>query len=50
MNKFVVTCLEAQFHVFDARTQHPGKVSAVVRSGRSKQPRSQLCRAASASA
>jgi hypothetical protein len=26
MNKFVVTCLEAQFHVFDARTQHPTKV------------------------
>ncbi|KAF5840799.1 WD40-repeat-containing domain protein, partial [Dunaliella salina] len=23
MNKFVVCCLEAQFHVFDARTQHP---------------------------
>eukprot|EP00891_Asterochloris_glomerata_P000233 jgi/Astpho2/233/fgenesh1_pm.00010_%23_7_t len=23
MNKFVVTCLESQFHVFDARTQHP---------------------------
>lgn len=27
MNKFAVTCLEAQFHVFDARTQHPKKVS-----------------------
>jgi hypothetical protein len=26
MNKFVVTCLESQFHVFDARTQHPQKV------------------------
>lgn len=26
MNKFVVSCLEAQFHVFDARTQHPQKV------------------------
>jgi hypothetical protein len=26
MNKFVVTCLESQFHVFDARTQHPDKV------------------------
>eukprot|EP00877_Chromochloris_zofingiensis_P007606 jgi/Chrzof1/3099/Cz12g11200.t1 len=25
MNKFVVTCLESQFHVFDARTQHPKK-------------------------
>lgn len=25
MNKFVVTCLEAQFHVFDARTQHKEK-------------------------
>lgn len=23
MNKFVVTCLESQFHVYDARTQHP---------------------------
>lgn len=23
MNKFVVSCLESQFHVFDARTQHP---------------------------
>jgi hypothetical protein len=29
MNKFVVTCLESQFHVFDARTQHPQKVGAV---------------------
>jgi hypothetical protein len=29
MNKFVVTCLESQFHVFDARTQHPQKVRAV---------------------
>jgi hypothetical protein len=28
MNKFVVTCLESQFHVFDARTQHPQKVRA----------------------
>ena len=26
MNKFGVGCLEAQFHVFDARTQHPKKV------------------------
>lgn len=26
MNKFAVCCLEAQFHVFDARTQHPKKV------------------------
>ena len=26
MNKFVVCCLEAQFHVFDARTQHPQEV------------------------
>jgi hypothetical protein len=26
MNKFSVCCLEAQFHVFDARTQHPAKV------------------------
>eukprot|EP00955_Chlamydomonas_euryale_P036402 350426-Chlamydomonas_euryale.AAC.5 len=26
MNKFSVGCLEAQFHVFDARTQHPKKV------------------------
>ena len=26
MNKFVVTCLESQVHVFDARTQHPQKV------------------------
>ncbi|KAF8061309.1 WDR92 [Scenedesmus sp. PABB004] len=25
MNKFVVTCLESQMHVFDARTQHPHK-------------------------
>ena len=25
MNKFLVTCLEAQFHVFDARTRHPQK-------------------------
>ncbi|KAL3137434.1 Dynein axonemal assembly factor 10 [Trebouxia sp. C0010 RCD-2024] len=23
MNKFVVTCLESQFHVYEARTQHP---------------------------
>ena len=23
MNKFVVSCLESQFHVYDARTQHP---------------------------
>ena len=27
MNKFLVSCLEARFHVFDARTQHPVKVS-----------------------
>ena len=26
MNKFVVSCLESQFHAFDARTQHPKKV------------------------
>lgn len=26
MNKFGVGCLEAQFHVFEARTQHPKKV------------------------
>eukprot|EP00210_Caulerpa_lentillifera_P009234 g8802.t1 len=25
MNKFIVTCLESQFHIFDARTQHPEK-------------------------
>lgn len=25
MNKFAVCCLESQFHVFDARTQHPAK-------------------------
>ncbi len=31
MNKFVVSCLEAQFHVYDARTQHPAKVSACAR-------------------
>lgn len=30
MNKFAVTCLEAQFHVFDARTQHPKKVGGPV--------------------
>ena len=30
MNKFVVTCLESQFHVFDARTQHPAKGFASV--------------------
>ncbi|MEW5301400.1 MAG: hypothetical protein WDW36_004261 [Sanguina aurantia] len=30
MNKFAVTCLEAQFHVFDARTQHPKKGFASV--------------------
>ena len=28
MNKFVVSCLESQVHLFDARTQHPQKVSA----------------------
>jgi hypothetical protein len=27
MNKFVACCLESQMHVFDARTQHPKKVS-----------------------
>jgi len=27
MNKFMVTCLESAFHVFDARTQNPSKVS-----------------------
>lgn len=26
MNKFMVTCLESVFHVYDARTQHPSKV------------------------
>lgn len=26
MNKIMVGCLEARFHVFDARTQHPSKV------------------------
>jgi hypothetical protein len=26
MNKFVATCLEAQLHVYDARTQHPKQV------------------------
>eukprot|EP00959_Pyramimonas_sp_CCMP1952_P178366 3728499-Pyramimonas_sp.AAC.1 len=25
MNKFAVTTLESQFHMFDARTQHPKK-------------------------
>ncbi|PNW72329.1 hypothetical protein CHLRE_16g672600v5 [Chlamydomonas reinhardtii] len=30
MNKFAVCCLEAQFHVFDARTQHPKKGFASV--------------------
>lgn len=30
MNKFVVTCLESQFHTFDARTQHPSKGFASV--------------------
>lgn len=29
MNKFVVCCLEAQFHVFDARTEHPKEVSVL---------------------
>lgn len=29
MNKFVATCLESQFHVFDARTQHTKKVGPV---------------------
>jgi hypothetical protein len=28
MNKFVATCLEAQFNVFEARTQHPKQVGA----------------------
>jgi hypothetical protein len=26
MNKFMVTCLESVFHVYDARTQHASKV------------------------
>eukprot|EP00218_Dolichomastix_sp_CCMP3274_P006969 CAMPEP_0170134126 /NCGR_PEP_ID=MMETSP0033_2-20121228/1716_1 /TAXON_ID=195969 /ORGANISM="Dolichomastix tenuilepis, Strain CCMP3274" /LENGTH=334 /DNA_ID=CAMNT_0010369667 /DNA_START=84 /DNA_END=1085 /DNA_ORIENTATION=+ len=30
MNKFCVTCLESQFHVYDARTQHPKKGFASV--------------------
>ena len=30
MNKFLVACLEAQFHAFDARTQHPKKGFASV--------------------
>eukprot|EP00884_Botryococcus_braunii_P001227 jgi/Botrbrau1/11104/Bobra.0219s0013.1 len=37
MNKFVVTCLESHFHVYDARTQHPtegfAKVSQTVTKG-----------------
>ncbi len=33
MNKFVVCCLEAQFHVFDARTQHPEQVCVCVEGG-----------------
>ena len=28
MNKFTVTCLEAQFHAFEARTQHAKKARA----------------------
>jgi hypothetical protein len=28
MNKFMVTCLESVFHVFDARTQNPTKVGS----------------------
>lgn len=27
MNKFIVTCLESVFHVYDARTLNPSKVS-----------------------
>eukprot|EP00873_Tetraselmis_striata_P043052 jgi/Tetstr1/463316/TSEL_008240.t1 len=30
MNKFIVSCLESQFHVFDARTQHAKKGFASV--------------------
>lgn len=30
MNKFLVTCLEAQMHAYDARTQHPAKGFASV--------------------
>lgn len=30
MNKFMVTCLESVFHVYDARTQHPNKVGPAV--------------------
>jgi hypothetical protein len=28
MNKFMVTCLESVFHVYDARTQNASKVSS----------------------
>jgi hypothetical protein len=30
MNKFIVACLESQFHAFDARTQHVKKGFASV--------------------
>jgi hypothetical protein len=30
MNKFVISCLESAFHVYDARTQHPHKASVCV--------------------
>lgn len=30
MNKFLVACLESQFHAFDARTQHVKKGFASV--------------------
>jgi len=30
MNKLVATCLESKIHVFDVRTQHPGKGFASV--------------------
>jgi hypothetical protein len=31
MNKFIVTCLESVFHVYDARTLNPSKVSMLGR-------------------
>lgn len=31
MNKFIVTCLESVFHVYDARTHNPSKVSILGR-------------------
>jgi hypothetical protein len=34
MNKFMVTCLESVFHVYDARTQNPSKVSSWYGPGR----------------